>query len=474
MILSLPLQSTYATLPDRFFTAMAPTPVKAPELLLLNAPLAKDLGLDPRDLQSDDGVSLLAGSAVSRGSKPLAQVYAGHQFGGFSPQLGDGRAILLGELIGTDGNRYDMQLKGSGPTPYSRMGDGRAWLGPVLREYVVSEAMVALGVPTTRALAAVATGEPVYREGPMPGAVLTRIAASHIRVGTFQYFAARKDVEALEALTDYTIARHYPNAEGPLDLLKAVVAAQARLIAKWMSFGFVHGVMNTDNCQIAGETIDYGPCAFLDTYHPGMVFSSIDRDGRYAFGQQPNIAAWNLAQFATCLLPLMGEREAAIDQATHAVQGFAKLFETAWLEAHRPKLGLTGADESDLDLITELLQVMAEERADFTNTFRSLTGPKAADQFLKPEAFMRWHSKWQTRLERETNWQTRMNAANPAVIPRTHRIEEAIQAAVAGDFEPTHRLIAALAQPFDDNPEFDDLRRPPTDDERVPQTFCGT
>ena len=334
--------NTYARLPERFRARLDPTPVAAPRLLALNDALAGEMGLDPAALRAAPEV--FAGNRVPEGAEPIAQAYAGHQFGGWSPRLGDGRAHLLGEVVGPDGRRWDVQLKGSGPTPFSRMGDGRAWLGPVLREYVVSEAMAALGVPTTRALAACATGEAVLRERPLPGAVLTRVAPSHIRVGTFQYFAARGDEDALGRLTAMAIERHHPAADGPMGLLRAAVAAQAELVARWMGLGFVHGVMNTDNAHVGGITLDYGPCAFMDAYHPGRVFSSIDQMGRYAYANQPGIAAWNMAQLATCLLPLMGG-EAAIPEATEVVEGFADLYGAAHLRRFRAKLGL--ASEHD-------------------------------------------------------------------------------------------------------------------------------
>ncbi len=383
--------NSYARLSDRFYARLDPTPVREPTLIRLNEGLARKLGMDPVDLGSPAGVAMLAGNTVPEGAEPLAQAYAGHQFGGWVPQLGDGRAILLGEVVTADGRR-DIQLKGSGRTPYSRMGDGRAWLGPVLREYVVSEAMHALGIPTTRALAAVATGETVLREAPLPGAVLTRVAKSHIRVGTFQFFLARNDLEALADLTQHVIARHYPEAETPLDLLHAVVAAQAELVAAWMSVGFIHGVMNTDNMQIAGETIDYGPCAFMDGYHPDTVFSSIDRFGRYAYSQQPQVAAWNLAQFATTLLPLMGEQDAAVEAATQAVHGFAPAYQAAWLGRLGAKLGLSAPGPGDVDLIHRLLDLMAAERADFTLTFRQL-----AEGASLPPAFSDWEDHWSMR-----------------------------------------------------------------------------
>jgi len=470
--------NSYGRLPARFFTRQAPVAVRAPKLLALNDGLAADLGLDADALRSDAGVAVLAGNAVPDGSDPLAQVYAGHQFGGWSPQLGDGRAVLLGEHIGSGGVRVDVQLKGSGRTPYSRMGDGRAWLGPVLREYIVSEAMHAYAIPTTRALAAVATGETVQREAGFPGAILTRVAASHIRVGTFQYFVARGDSEALQALMEHVIARHYPEAGGPLGLLDAVVAAQASLVAGWMALGFIHGVMNTDNMAVSGQTIDYGPCAFQDIFSPSRVFSSIDQHGRYAYNQQPAVAAWNLAQLATSLLPLMGERDAAIEAATASVHQFGPLFQDAWLTQFRAKLGLERAEDGDEALVEGLLAAMAEGGADFTNVFRGLAGGTARLAFADPAPFDTWHADWQARLAREKRGPDAraeaMRAANPAIIPRNHRIEEVIQAGLRGDLAPFARLTGALATPYNDTPDTADLARPPTVDQEVTQTFCGT
>ena len=476
-MLDFPFDNSYARLPDRFYARLDPTPVAAPELLLLNRPLAEALHLHPAALETPAGAEILAGNRVPEGAEPLAQAYAGHQFGGFVPQLGDGRAVLLGEIVDRDGIRRDIQLKGSGRTPFSRMGDGRAWLGPVLREFIVSEAMHALGIPTTRALAVAATGERVVREAPFPGAVLTRVAASHVRVGTFQYFAARQDTEALAALVDHVIARHYPQADGPLSLLQAVVARQSRLVAQWMGAGFIHGVMNTDNTAISGETIDYGPCAFMDSYHPETVYSSIDQFGRYRYDRQPDILAWNLAQFATCLLPLIGEdRDAAIEALQAVITAYPDRFREDWLAVFRAKLGLTTAEEGDERLIHDLLGRMAEGRADFTNTFRALGTPRARDQFLDPAACDAWEADWRARLAREpAGVEARIAAANPALVPRNHRVEEAIQAAVQGDLAPARRLIGALATPFaDPAPEAADLARPPSEGEAVRATFCGT
>lgn len=479
MTLQWKFDNSYARLPARFFARLGPTPVAVPGLLALNAPLAAALGLDPEALATPAGLAVLAGNALPEGAEPIAQVYAGHQFGGWVPQLGDGRAILIGEVVAPGGDRFDIQLKGAGPTPYSRAGDGRAWIGPVLREYLVSEAMAALGVPTTRALAAVTTGETVWREGPRPGAVLTRVASSHIRVGTFQYFAARGDLEALRLLARHVIARHFPRSEGPLGLLEAAVAAQARLVAQWMALGFVHGVMNTDNAHVGGDTIDYGPCAFMDAYHPDTVFSSIDHHGRYAYANQPQVAVWNMAQLASALLALMGEdRAAAIEAATAAVHGFAPVYAAEWLARFRAKLGLATAGAEDGALVEALLALMARQGADMTRTFRGLADGRARQEFRDPAAFDAWAAGWQARLAREgadpTTAAARLRAANPALIPRNHRVEQAIAAAVAGDTGPFRRLAAALARPFDDDPDSADLRAAPAADERVRRTFCGT
>lgn len=466
--------NSYAGLPGDFYTKMAAQPVANAQVFAWNSDLAATLDLP--ELDKPQTAQIFGGNVTPDGAEPLAQLYAGHQFGSFNPQLGDGRALLLGEVLDRNGQRRDIQLKGSGPTPYSRMGDGRAWLGPVLREYVVSEAMAALGIPTTRALAAVTTGETVYRETVLPGAVLTRVAASHIRVGTFQVFAARQDHTALRALFDYTRARHYPDAHGVEEFLSAVAARQARLVAAWMGVGFIHGVMNTDNCQIAGETIDYGPCAFLDTYHPNTVFSSIDHQGRYAFANQPNIIVWNLAQLATALVPLMPDADQAVQAFTRIIHDLQAQIEADWLQVFGRKIGLQDAGPDDTGLIADLLKVMAENQADFTNTFRALAvqGAAARDQFLTPAAFDAWALTWQDRIRSEPDPEAVMRAANPALIPRNHRIEEMIQAAVAGDHGPFERLMQALAHPFDDQPDFADLARPPSPDEAVQQTFCGT
>lgn len=461
--------NSYARLPDGFFTRTPPTPVSDAGLVALNDPLAARLGLDAEWLRSAEGLAMLAGNALPEGAEPIAMAYAGHQFGGFVPQLGDGRAVLLGEIVAPDGARFDLQLKGSGQTPFSRRGDGRAWLGPVLREYLVSEFMAAMGVPTTRSLAAVTTGERVQRETALPGAVLTRVASSHIRVGTFEYFAVRGDLAALRALTEHVIARHYPQANGPLSLLDGVIARQAETIAQWMALGFIHGVMNTDNMAVSGETIDYGPCAFMDVYHPDKVFSSIDQMGRYRWSEQPQIAVWNLAQLATCLIPLMGEREAAIEAATRSVHAFPALYQAAWLRRFGEKLGLD-AHPDDRPLIERLLGLMAAAGADFTRVFAGLADGTARDEFIDPAGFDAWHRDWQARQPDAAL----MAHANPRRIPRNHRIEEAISAAVAGDLAPFRRLCDAVTHPRDEHEDWGDLAIAPLPDEVVRRTFCGT
>ncbi|QFU08279.1 hypothetical protein PARPLA_02877 [Rhodobacteraceae bacterium THAF1] len=470
----IPFDNSYAALPPRFFAAQSPTPVAAPRLLALNDGLARDLGLDPNALRTGEGLAMFAGNAVPEGATPISQAYAGHQFGGWVPQLGDGRAVLLGEVIGREGRR-DIQLKGAGRTPFSRGGDGRAWLGPVLREYLVSEAMAAMGVPTTRALAAVATGEEVFRDTIVPGAILTRVASSHIRVGTFQYFYARQDTEALGLLVDHVRARHHPDADGPAELLEAVVQAQAKLIARWMSLGFIHGVMNTDNMGLAAETIDYGPCAFLDGYHPDTVFSSIDRHGRYAYANQPQIAVWNLAQLATGLLPLMKDREAAVASFTETVNGFATHYQSEWLTLFGAKIGLSTMEEDDADLIQRLLDILATNRDDFTLVFRGLSDGSAQDHVTDRPAFDQWHQMWIGRLRRDGAGEKAqialMNRSNPAVIPRNHHVEAVIAAAVAGDMDLFHAMHEATTEPFTPHPLFGAAPEP---GEEVQATFCGT
>jgi len=470
MTFSAPFDNSYARLPAAFYTRQNPTPVRAPQLVAYNVDLGRLLGIS--DASDDDRAAILSGVRVPTGAEPLAQLYSGHQFGSYNPQLGDGRAILLGEVVGTDGKRRDIQLKGAGPTPYSRMGDGRAWLGPVLREYVVSEAMHALGIPTTRALAATLTGEDVYREARLPGAVLTRIASSPLRVGTFQVFAHRGQIAELAQITQYAIDRHYPDAQGPMGLLRAVCAAQARLIPAWMATGFIHGVMNTDNCSISGETIDYGPCAFMDSFHADTVFSSIDQQGRYAYSNQPRIAVWNMAQFATALLQQMTDKDAAIEEATEIVHAMPGQIDAEWQRRFAAKLGITAIEDGDQALIDDLLELMQTDRADFTNTFDSLARGNARDQFLSRDAFDVWHARWQARVAPIPDHRRVMQAASPRIIPRNHRIEEMIAAAVAGDYAPFERLNNAFKHPFDTDDT--DLMRPPTEDQIVPATFCGT
>jgi serine/tyrosine/threonine adenylyltransferase len=484
--------NSYAQLPEGFYAKLSPSPVSAPRLVRLNEGLARDLNLDPEALASPEGIAVLAGNRTPERGEPLAMAYAGHQFGVFVPQLGDGRAILIGEVIGRDGVRRDIQLKGSGRTPFSRSGDGRAALGPVLREYIVSEAMAALGVPTTRSLAAVMTGETVVRDRLLPGAVLTRVALGHVRVGTFEFFSARGDVDSTRRLADYVIARHYPEAAGAenpyLALLDLAIARQASLVAQWLCIGFIHGVMNTDNMSVAGETIDYGPCAFMDAYHPATVFSSIDHYGRYAYANQPRIAQWNLARLAETLLPhLAGDEAAAIEIATEAVAGFVPRFDAAFVAGLRRKLGLLREEAEDLALAKDLLDRMAEGGADFSLTFRRLCdaadGPhrenEARTLFADPGAFDAWAARWRERLLRDggdsSERQALMRASNPAFIPRNHLVEEAIAAAQdAGDFTPFEKLLAVLAKPYEDQPEAARYAAPPLPDQIVRQTFCGT
>ncbi|WP_158928606.1 YdiU family protein [Acidisphaera sp. S103] len=476
----IPFENSYARLPDRFYARLDPEPVAAPKLIRVNDALARDLGIDPDALASPDGVAVLAGNCVPSGAEPMALAYAGHQFGHFVPQLGDGRANLLGEVVGRDGIRRDIQLKGSGPTPFSRRGDGRAALGPVLREYLVSEAMAALGIPTTRALAAVSTGESVWRETMQPGAVLTRVAASHIRVGTFQYLAARGDEAGLRLLAEYAIARHYPDAASAADPFRAfldgVVGRQADLVARWLLVGFIHGVMNTDNCAISGETIDYGPCAFMEAYHPGTVFSSIDHHGRYAYGNQPRIVLWNLTRLAECLIPLLAGGE---ESAKEALTAFASRFEASYLGGLRRKIGLLTEQPGDDDLTGDWLKLMAADGADFTLTFRRLcaAAEDAAVEapFKDAAAYDAWAVRWRARLAAEVAPAATMRATNPAFIPRNHLVEAAIAAAVErADYAPFEELLRVLSRPYDDDPTFERYTLPAREEERVLQTFCGT
>jgi uncharacterized protein YdiU (UPF0061 family) len=486
------LEDSYGSLPSTFFSSIAPTPVAEPRLIKWNAALAAELQLPVEGMTAPELAAIFSGNRVLPGSHPLAMAYAGHQFGQFVPQLGDGRAILLGEVADRAGVRRDLQLKGSGRTPYSRGGDGRAALGPVLREYLVSEAMHALKVPATRALAAVLTGEAVFREARVPGAILTRVAASHIRVGTFQFFASRGDVEATRTLADYVIERHYPavrTAANPyLELLRSVVGRQASLIANWMNIGFIHGVMNTDNMTVSGETIDFGPCAFMDEYDPMTVFSSIDARGRYAFANQPAAAQWNLARFAETLLPLIDSSgQAAVELATPVVNEFSSLWEAAWLDGMRRKLGLFLEEEGDAVLIRALLDLMQASHADFTLTFRRLcAAAESADGdaavaacFSDATGYAAWAPTWRARMAREPHPPSEhaafMRLVNPALIPRNHRIEAVIRAAVdRNDFAPFEELAVALSRPFEELAAFAPYATPPQPQERVLQTFCGT
>jgi len=487
------LQAHYASLPGSFHAHMDPVPVRAPRLFALNRGLADALGLDLAGRSESELAALFSGNRLPDGAQPVAMAYAGHQFGNFVPQLGDGRAILLGEVAERDGRLYDIHLKGAGATPFSRGGDGRSALGPVIREYLVSEAMQALGVPTTRALAAVTTGERVQRDEPKPGGILTRVARSHVRVGTFQYFAARGDVESLARLVDHVVERHYPDAAGverPAEaMLAGVVEAQARLVARWLQLGFVHGVMNTDNTSIAGETIDYGPCAFMEAYDPMAVWSSIDRRGRYAYANQPPIAQWNLARLAETLLPLIDrdDEQVAVERATSALQGFAPAFERAWLDGMRAKIGLAEAGDDDAALIQSLLDAMHAAEADFTLTFRHLADVVSAegdDSALSaaaraPDGLLAWLAEWRARLAGEGREPgavaAAMRAVNPALIPRNHLVERAIRAAEdADDFAIFDRLHEAWKHPFAPRDGDADLARPARADERVTTTFCGT
>ncbi|MFZ4405131.1 MAG: protein adenylyltransferase SelO [Pseudobdellovibrionaceae bacterium] len=489
--------NTYLKLPSQFFHQQKPTPVTNPQWVLVNSNLIRQLGLEPLDEKTD--LQVLAGNLVSPEAEPLAQAYAGHQFGYFN-KLGDGRALLLGEHLDPQGQRYDIQLKGSGPTPYSRRGDGRAALGPMLREYIISEAMFALGVPTTRSLAVVSTGESVYRDTVLPGAVLTRVAASHLRVGTFQYAASLKQPDMLKSLADYTIQRHYSDLKSSdqpyVDLIKAVCKKQALLIVQWLQHGFIHGVMNTDNMSIAGETIDYGPCAFMDSYHPDTVFSSIDKQGRYAFAQQPAMAHWNLARFAESLLPLLDtDLEVAQQKAQEAIQVFVIEFQKLWTKVMQIKLGLCdyldageildsvaapSADPLDQELIQQWLLLLQKHKADYTLSFRDLSEQNFNKQTLfTTEDFKQWYGLWQSqvlKLGRTLEQiQVDMKKINPSIIPRNHRVEEALLAATEKkDLSVLHRLLAALAQPYDDNNDFEDLKQPPGPAAANYQTFCGT
>lgn len=493
MLMSVPFNNSYVQLPERFYSRQSPTKVETPGLIRANHDLAQLLGIDPAWLSSDDGIATMAGNLLPEGADPIATVYAGHQFGSWNPQLGDGRAILLGEIIGTDGERYDLQLKGSGQTPYSRMGDGRAPLGPVMREYIVSEAMAALGVPTSRSLAAVTTGEPVHREETLPGAVLARVAKSHIRIGTFQFFASKEDKEALGLLVNHVLERHYPSAikagaslnTRALRLLDEVMQAQAKLVASWQMIGFIHGVMNTDNVLLSGETIDYGPCAFMDTYNPETVFSSIDHGGRYAYRNQPGIAHWNMACLAQALVPVLADKEEnAIEIAKEALDKFPAYFLDANVSGMQRKLGLATHHGDDEILAKDFLDLLEAHQLDFTLSFRRLselsgTAPEANVSSLAgfPSAFDAWMARWKTRLDTEDNptRQQDMLSTNPAIIPRNHLIEESIVAASAeGNFDLFNKLVDNLANPFDLTGVDVRFVNKPKPEQVVRQTFCGT
>jgi uncharacterized protein YdiU (UPF0061 family) len=486
----LTLENSYAALPPVFHAMIAANPVSEPKLVRLNEALARDIGLDLSRLDHQMAAQVFSGSSLPKDSKYLAMAYAGHQFGNFVPQLGDGRAALLGEVKDASGRKLDIHLKGSGRTPYSRGGDGRAAIGPVVREYVISEAMHALGIPTTRSLAITTTGEPVYREEPLHGAVLARLASSHIRVGTFQYFAAKGDNNALKVLADYAIARHYPeltgSAEPYLAFLESVIDRQATLIAKWMHVGFIHGVMNTDNMTVSGETIDYGPCAFMDHYNHDQVYSSIDRHGRYAFSAQAGIAQWNLARLAETLVPLLDANEdKAIEKATEAVNGFSQIFIAHWKTGMARKIGLASMDDNE-NMARRLLSLMQKHHTDFTNTFRRLStamlkdsaAAELAADFNNDPDFFAWLDQWKKGLGPASGWKKisdAMLAVNPLYIPRNHLVEEVIVAAeTAANFGPMDKLLDAVSRPFEPQPGLERYTKPPLPEERVLQTFCGT
>jgi uncharacterized protein YdiU (UPF0061 family) len=483
--------NTYARELEGFYVPWKAAQVAQPRLVKLNRGLAEELRLNADSLDSENGAKIFAGNEVPDGAAPLAQAYAGHQFGGFVPQLGDGRALLLGEVIDRNGHRRDIQLKGSGPTPFSRNGDGRAALGPVLREYLIGEAMHALGIPTTRALAAVLTGEPVFRDTALPGAVLARVAASHIRVGTFQLFAARGEQDKVRRLADYVIDRHYGDLKGDanpyLRLLERVCDSQAALIASWMHVGFIHGVMNTDNMAISGETIDYGPCAFMDHYDPATVFSSIDTHGRYAYAHQPKIAQWNLARFAETLLPLLdADEKRAVTRATEVLHAFPAQYERHWLKGMRAKLGLVASEEeADLNLASGFLTAMDGNRVDYTLAFRYLADAVLGQEkrirtlFADPSAYDLWSAHWRARLARDgaapIARMESMQRANPLFTPRNHRVEEALSSAVEREnYAPFETLLHILSRPFDNQPKFAAYAEPAPEGQGRYQTFCGT
>ena len=475
-------ENTYAKLPEILATKLVPVPVKKPKLIIFNNRLAKDLGLDVNSVSEDDLTNLFSGNKLPSGSEPLAQAYCGHQFGHFV-MLGDGRAIVLGEHLTPSGKRIDIQFKGSGRTPYSRSGDGRAALGPMLREYIISEAMHGMNIPTTRSLAVVATGEMVQREVALQGAVLTRVASSHLRVGTFQYLAARQDIKSLKELVSYTIKRHYPefinSKNQALELLRIVIKKQAYLITEWMRVSFIHGVMNTDNMTISGETIDYGPCAFMDYYDPKTVFSSIDLHGRYAFGNQPNIAEWNLARFAESILPLFDlDNKKAISIAEQEINNFKDIFKNNFTKMMKGKLGLISNEIEDDKLMKDLFQLMFKNEADYTNTFVYLmNGSVPQEKLIKDKNFIEWKNKWNSRLSRNQDIikaKELMTKNNPIIIPRNHLIESALSKAEQGNLDEFNKLILALKDPYKDNGQYTGLKNPAPQSEKKYQTFCGT
>lgn len=480
---SIQLESTYTKLPGVFYSKLYPTPVRQPEIVIFNERLADEIGLDFSGMSVEERTQLLSGNLVPEGSVPFAQAYAGHQFGNFT-MLGDGRALVLGEHLTPSGQRLDLQFKGSGRTPYSRGGDGRAALGPMLREYILSEAMHGLGIPTTRSLAVLTTGEMVMRKNELPGAILTRIASSHLRVGTFEFASLHEDKAITQALLDYLINRHFPAVKEKenqaLALLEAAVEQQADLITHWMRVGFIHGVMNTDNMALSGETIDYGPCAFMDVFAPDTVFSSIDNKGRYAYANQPFIAQWNLARLAESLLPLVhDEREDAVGMAEDSLNAFEQVYKTKWLTMMGSKLGLVQAEEGDEKLVTDMLDWMHENKTDFNNTFRDLRNGELPDEEpYATQSFQAWNARWQARIKKEEqdleSSFALMRSVNPAVIPRNHKVEEALQAGEEGNLEPFHELLKALENPYEDGDHLQPYQTPPKPEEKVLQTFCGT
>lgn len=475
--------NTYSKLPKSFLENIKPVPVKDPKLVILNKDLAEQLNLDFSKFSENDLAKIFSGNNLPDGSETIAQAYAGHQFGHFT-MLGDGRAVMLGEHLDKDQKRYDIQFKGSGRTSFSRSGDGRAVLGPMLREYIISEAMHALNIPTTRSLAVVSTGEEVVREQMLPGAILTRVASSHIRVGTFQYIAATQNEDDLKTLFNYTIDRHYPEIKQSetkaLDLLNLLMKKQCELVINWMRVGFIHGVMNTDNMTVSGETIDYGPCAFMDQYHPQTVFSSIDQHGRYSYNNQPRITKWNLARFAECIIPLIDKDEQkAISIATETINNFEKLYEEKWLNMMRDKLGLFGEDKEDKNLIFELLTWMENNKADFTNTFCNLMEIQSIkDPIYQNEEYLNWKTNWKKRLEKNNTDKEKylelMRSVNPIFIPRNHKVEEALKDASEGNLETLNKLLEVIKYPYKDNKILEEYQRPMPSENGKYQTFCGT